>query len=89
MQSYSFEDMASYLRSIRPPNDYVTFDRTIRLVLLWFDTHRIREPRVFFELEGKEYEAFANYLAFELGERPTLLTKDFVASMFKFAAGTR
>ena len=79
----------SYLRNLRPPNDYMLFDRTVRLVLLWFDTHKIREPRVFFELEGKEYQAFVNYLTSELGEAPTLLTKDFVSSMFKFSRETR
>lgn len=84
--SKSFE---SYLRNIRPPNDYVDFDRTIRLVLLWFDTHKIREPRVFFQLEGKEYQAFTTFLKDHLGEVPTLLTKDFVESMFKFSRDTR
>jgi hypothetical protein len=86
MQSSEFH---SYLRNIRPPNDYLLFDRTVRLVLLWFDTHKIREPRVFFELEGKEYQAFVNYLTEILGEAPTLLTKDFVSSMSKFARDTR
>ncbi len=86
MQTSEFH---SYLRSIRPPNDYVLFDRTIRLVLLWFDTHKIREPRVFFELEGKEYQAFVTYLSTTLGETPTLLTKDFVSSMYGYARSTR
>ncbi len=89
MQTSSFQEMASYLRNLRPPNDYLLFDRTVRLVLLWFDTHKIREPRVFFELEGKEYQAFVTYLSTTLGESPTLLTKDFVSSMFKFSRDTR
>ena len=89
MQTSSYEEMASYLRNIRPPNDYVTFDRTVRLVLFWFDTHKIREPQVFLELEGKEYQAFVTFVTSELGETPKLLTKDFVASMLKFSRSTR
>lgn len=88
MQTSSYEEMASYLRNIRPPNDYLLFDRTVRLVLLWFDTHKIREPKVFFEMEGKEYQAFVTFLTTQLGEAPTLLTKDFVKSMFQFARAT-
>lgn len=89
MQRSNFEEMASYLRNIRPPNDYVQFDRIVRLVLFWFDTHRIKEPQVFLEQEGKEYQAFVGYLKDTLGEVPTLLTKDFVSSMLKFSRSTR
>ena len=88
MQRSNFEEMASYLRNIRPPNDYVNFDRLVRLVLFWYDTHRIKEPQVFLEQEGKEYQSFIVYLTSELGA-PPVLTKDFVASMLKFARATR
>ncbi len=84
-----FEEMASYLRNIRPPNDYMTFDRMVRAILYWFDTRRIKEPQVFFEHEGKEWEAFLAYLNEELNGDVPLLTKDFVQSMWKFSAGTR
>lgn len=87
-RSKSFEEMASYLRNIRPPNDYVQFDRLVRLVLFWYDTHRIKEPQVFLEQEGKEYQAFVAYLTSELGYPPTL-TKDFVSSMLNFSRSTR
>lgn len=87
-RSKSFDEMATYLRSIRPPNDYVEFDRLVRLVLFWYDTHRIKEPQVFLEQEGKEYQAFVAYLTLELGYPPTL-TKDFVSSMLKFSRSTR
>jgi hypothetical protein len=84
-----FDEMASYLRNIRPPNDYMSFDRMVRAILFWFDTHRIKEPQVFFEQEGKEWQAFLAYLTSELGELPPLLTKDFVKSMSGFASATR
>ncbi len=80
--------MATYLRSIRPPNDYVNFDRLVRLVLFWYDTHRIKEPQVFLEMEGKEYKVFVDYLSIELGA-PPVLTKDFVESMLNFSRSTR
>ena len=87
-RSKSFQEMASYLRNIRPPNDYVNFDRLVRLVLFWYDTHRIKEPQVFLEMEGKEYQAFVDYLTIELAA-PPVLTKDFVESMLKFSRSTR
>ena len=85
----NFDTMASYLRNIRPSNDYMSFDRMVRAILFWFDTHRIKEPQVFFEHEGKEWMAFLAYLTSDLGELPPLLTKDFVKSMYKFSTGTR
>ena len=87
----AFEEMASYLRNIRPPNDYVTFDRIVRLVLFWFDTHRIKEPQVFLEFEGKEYQAFISFMTVQLGEAPppSIWTKDFVKSMLGFSRSTR
>jgi hypothetical protein len=84
-----FDEMASYLRNIRPPNDYMSFDRMVRAILFWFDTHRIKEPQVFFEQQGKEYDAFMNYLSENLGETPPVLTKDFVKSMSVFSSSTR
>lgn len=79
--------MNSYLRNNRP-RDYQTFDRMVRLTLKWFDTHRIKDQQVFFEKEGKEYEAFMAYLTAELGVAPTF-PPDFLTSMFTFARETR
>jgi hypothetical protein len=83
----SFEDMAVYLRGIRPP-DHLAFDRMVRTVLFWLDTHRIKEPAVFLEQEGKEYQAFTLYLESVLGAVP-LITPEFLKSMVGFAASTR
>ena len=83
----SFEEMASYLRSIRPRN-YLAFDRMVRCVLFWLDTHRIKELDVFLAQEGKEYQAFTLYLESALGS-PPLITPDFLKSMVSFAASTR
>jgi hypothetical protein len=83
------ERMNSYLRGIRPLVDFQDFDRTVRLTLNWFDSHRIREPKVFVELEGKEYAAFKTFIDTEIGYEGPYLTKDFVVSMMKFAAETR
>ena len=84
-----FDEMASYLRKIRPSNDYMTFDRMVRAILFWFDRHRIKEPQVFFEQEGKEWLSFLGYLKLELDELPPILTKDFIKSMYKFSLETR
>lgn len=81
--------MNSYLRGIRPLVDFQDFDRTVRLTLNWFDSHRIREPKVFLELEGKEFQAFKLFIDTEIGYEGRYLTKDFVASMMKFASSTR
>lgn len=84
----SFEEMAVYLRSIRPSHNFLEFDRKVRTVLFWLDTHKIREPTVFLAQEGKEYQAFFDYVSSTLGE-PPILTPDFVASMVRFSGLTR
>jgi hypothetical protein len=83
------ERMNAYLRSIRPLVDFQDFDRTVRLTLNWFDSHKIREPAVFLEQEGKEYGAFKTFIDTELGYEVPYLTKDFVKSMMNFARETR
>jgi hypothetical protein len=84
----SFEEMAAYIRSIRPSQNFLEFDRMIRTVLFWLDTHKIRELKVFLAQEGKEYVAFVDYLRSVLPE-PPVLTPDFVASMVRFSSLTR
>jgi hypothetical protein len=83
----SFEEMAKYLRSIRP-REYLQFDRLVSLTLTWFDTHKVREPAVFFENEGKEYAAYIAYLTAALGETPQI-SPEFSKSMMGFARATR
>ena len=82
-----YENMASYLRTIRPYH-YLKFDRLVRLILKWFDTYKIKEKEVFFELEGKEYESFKHYLETELDEKITI-DKEFIKNMYNFAGSTR
>jgi hypothetical protein len=84
----SFEEMAVYLRSLRPSHNFVEFDRMVRTVLFWLDTHKIRELSVFLAQEGKEYQAFFDYVSSTLGEPPNL-TPDFIKSMVGFASSTR
>jgi hypothetical protein len=82
------ERMNSYLRSLRP-REFLEYDRLVRLMLRWFDTHRIKEPKVFFEKEGNEYAAFVGYLTSELGYTPVFPSPDFVSSLFTFSRETR
>ena len=84
----SLEEMNVYLRSVRPEVEFLDFDRMVRLVLMWFDTHRVKEVAVFKEGEGNEYEAFVGYLTMSLGETPTF-PEGFVAKLFDFARATR
>jgi len=82
-----YETMASYLRTIRPYH-YLKFDRLVRLILKWFDSYKIKEKEVFFELEGTEYNSFKQYLETELGEN-VVLDKEFVKNMYNFSVSTR
>jgi hypothetical protein len=82
----SFEEMASYLRGLRP-RDFIAFDRMVSLVLAWFDSHKIRELPVFLEQEGREYALFTDYLTEKLGEVD--MSKDFVLNMYNFSRTTR
>ena len=43
------------------------FDREIRLLLNWLDTHRIREREVFEAQEGKEYAAMLQFVEERVG----------------------
>ena len=81
------ERMNSYLRTIRP-REFIEFDRLVRLLLLWFDTHRVREPTVFLAQEGNEYDALVRSLTESLGYIPDL-QPDFLESMMRFAKETR
>jgi hypothetical protein len=57
------DDLTKYLRDRRPTeDDPLLFDREIRLLLNWLDTHRIREREVFEAQEGKEYAAMVQFV---------------------------
>lgn len=45
------------------------FDREIRLLLNWLDTHRIREREVFEAQEGKEYAAMLQFVEERVGAK--------------------
>jgi len=55
--------LVKYIRAHRPnEDDPMLFDREIRLLLNWLDTHRIREREVFEAQEGKEYAAMLQFV---------------------------
>ena len=57
------DDLAKYVRDHRPTeDDPLLFDREIRLLLNWLDTHKIREREVFEAQEGKEYAAMLQFV---------------------------
>lgn len=57
------DDLAKYVRDHRPmEDDPLLFDREIRLLLNWLDTHKIREREVFEAQEGKEYAAMLQFV---------------------------
>ena len=57
------DDLAKYVRDHRPmEDDPMLFDREIRLLLNWLDTHKIREREVFEAQEGKEYAAMLQFV---------------------------
>ena len=57
------DDLTKYVRDRRPmEDDPLFFDREIRLLLNWMDTHRIREREVFEAQEGKEYAAMVQFV---------------------------
>lgn len=80
------ERMNSFLRANRPV-DYLEYDRMVRLMLNWIDSHRIRQMDVFLEREGKDYQAFMAFLESELGHTPTF-SDEFLAKLVKFARET-
>ena len=69
------EKLGSYIRAHRPSDSKLEYDRMIRLVLNWLDTHKIKERAVFIEQEGKEYNSMLFFLEERLGFRP-LIEKD-------------
>jgi len=57
------DDLIKYVRARRPSeDDPLLFDREMRLLLNWLDTHRIREREVFEAQEGKEYAAMIQFV---------------------------
>jgi len=60
---FIMDDLVKYVRDRRPTeDDPLFFDRKIRLLLNWLDTHKIRERQVFEAQEGKEYEAMLQFV---------------------------
>lgn len=57
------EELVKYVRDHRPmEDDPLLFDREIRLILNWLDTHRVRERAVFEAQEGKEYASMLQFV---------------------------
>ena len=64
------DDLAKYVRDRRPmEDDPLLFDREIRLLLNWLDTHKIREREVFEAQEGKEYAAMLQFVEERTGSK--------------------
>jgi len=64
------DDLAKYVRDRRPTeDDPLLFDREIRLLLNWLDTHKIREREVFEAQEGKEYAAMLQFVEERTGSK--------------------
>jgi len=84
----SFEEMAAYLRSVRPVaplEDYMEFDRIVRLLLAWFDAHPRIKPADQERLPERLYE----YLEGVLGHPPErYVTPDFILTLQKYARAT-
>jgi hypothetical protein len=72
------EKLGSYIRTHRPPDAKLEYDRMVRLSLNWLDTHKIKEKNVFQEQEGKEYNAMLNSLEERLGYRPEITPELFI-----------
>ena len=89
----SFDKLADYLRSVRPQNeDYLEFDRIVRLTLAWFDAHpRLRKPEEFAKGNGKEFQSYLDYLTSRIGHAPDgdYFSLEFVLTLKGFAASTR
>jgi hypothetical protein len=68
------DELIKYVRDRRPTeDDPLLFDREIRLLLNWLDTHRIREREVFEAQEGKEYAAMLQFVEERtIAERATM-----------------
>ena len=68
---FIMDDLAKYVRNHRQSeDDPLLFDRKIRLLLNWLDTHKIRERAVFEAQEGKEYAAMVEFVEERTGVTP-------------------
>ena len=58
------QELETYTRKNRPVTyaDKLVYDRMVRLLLNWLDTHKIKELKVFLAQEGKEYAALIDFL---------------------------
>ena len=70
--------LESYTRQNQPDNfgERLVYYRMVERMLYWMDTHKIREPRVFLEQEGREYGALIQFLEDTLGQENLRLETD-------------
>jgi len=61
------DKLEEYIRINRPGSEKLEYDRMVRLLLNWIDNRKIREPRVFLEQEGKEYQAMIDWMETTMG----------------------
>ena len=66
------DKLAKYVRENRPAIDPLEYDRHIRLLLNWLDTHKIREKAVFEAMEGKEYAAMLQFVEERTAKAPEI-----------------
>lgn len=66
------DKLAKYVRENRPAIDPLEYDRHIRLLLNWLDTHKIKEKSVFEAMEGKEYGAMLQFVEERTAKAPEI-----------------
>jgi hypothetical protein len=76
------EELYSYIRKNRVPEQKLEYDRMIRLALNWIDRRKIKELKVFLAQEGKEYQAFMLFLEEKLGH-PVQIEPELFALLWK------
>ena len=83
---FIMDDLAKYVRNHRQSeDDPLLFDRKIRLLLNWLDTHKIRERAVFEAQEGKEYAAMVEFVEGRTGVTPLQIDTE----LFQLLLGVR
>jgi hypothetical protein len=76
--------LAKFVRQNRPATDPLEYDRQIRLLLNWLDTHKIRERAVFEAQEGREYAAMLQFV-----EDRTARTPEVTGPLFQLLLSAR
>jgi hypothetical protein len=72
------EKLASYVRQNEPlgGEPKLVYNRMVRLMLDWMDSHRPRDLKVFLAQEGKEYPLLLRHLEDKLGLSEVILDRD-------------